>query len=270
MKGKKMKKNAADPIDLNKEKDCDPKYKTELCKTFEKTNFCPYGNKCRFAHGKEELFEKSECIFNYKKKDCKSFYSNIYCIYGSRCLFKHSDKFENQDRMFYTGLLAIRSYYQIIANKKNNEDDIYNVSYLDKDYSAESYLEKNSFMRYDYLNKYRLNVFKDISCITQSGYLNQPYQVYNSFVDSKSSSFTSVSNEYNSRFKDINYSSIQDFKSSQLNNKVLNFNQFCSHKNSIIKKLEPNSPSINKQQSKKNSCITTKESTPYSSSPNFN
>ena len=34
----------------------DPKYKTELCKTFSDTGICPYGDKCRFAHGKEELF----------------------------------------------------------------------------------------------------------------------------------------------------------------------------------------------------------------------
>uniref|UniRef100_A0A6C0AX98 C3H1-type domain-containing protein n=1 Tax=viral metagenome TaxID=1070528 RepID=A0A6C0AX98_9ZZZZ len=31
------------------------KYKTVLCKTFEKTGSCPYGNKCQFAHGIHEL-----------------------------------------------------------------------------------------------------------------------------------------------------------------------------------------------------------------------
>lgn len=28
------------------------KYKTELCRTFEEKGACPYGQKCRFAHGK--------------------------------------------------------------------------------------------------------------------------------------------------------------------------------------------------------------------------
>ena len=37
----------------------DPKYKTELCKTFSETGKCPYGFKCRFAHGKEELSKKT-------------------------------------------------------------------------------------------------------------------------------------------------------------------------------------------------------------------
>lgn len=27
------------------------KYKTELCKTFSEKGYCPYGRKCRFAHG---------------------------------------------------------------------------------------------------------------------------------------------------------------------------------------------------------------------------
>lgn len=28
------------------------KYKTELCKKYEEKGLCPYGLKCRFAHGK--------------------------------------------------------------------------------------------------------------------------------------------------------------------------------------------------------------------------
>ena len=28
------------------------KYKTELCRTFEEKGSCPYGHRCRFAHGK--------------------------------------------------------------------------------------------------------------------------------------------------------------------------------------------------------------------------
>ena len=27
------------------------KFKTELCKTFSTNGYCPYGKKCRFAHG---------------------------------------------------------------------------------------------------------------------------------------------------------------------------------------------------------------------------
>jgi len=38
-------------LSLSKEE----KYKTEICKNYEMDHFCPYGNKCRFAHGKGEL-----------------------------------------------------------------------------------------------------------------------------------------------------------------------------------------------------------------------
>ena len=85
----KMKKNAFEYVDIKMEKSHDPKYKTELCKTFESTQKCPYGNKCRFAHGKEELFEKSEKIYNYKIQNCSNFHQNSFCIYGYRCLYKH-------------------------------------------------------------------------------------------------------------------------------------------------------------------------------------
>ena len=36
----------------------DMKYKTEICKKFQTNGKCPYGEKCRFAHGKQELITK--------------------------------------------------------------------------------------------------------------------------------------------------------------------------------------------------------------------
>ena len=78
----------------------DEKYKTELCKTYSETGKCPYGTKCRFAHGKDELITKKLCT-NYKKKQCKTFFENGYCPYGSRCTFKHSEyNFENTKLIF--------------------------------------------------------------------------------------------------------------------------------------------------------------------------
>lgn len=71
----------------------DTKYKTELCKKFSETGHCPYGRKCKFAHGKHELNEK--LLANkrrYKSKLCNSFHSNMTCPYGSRCLFAHENR----------------------------------------------------------------------------------------------------------------------------------------------------------------------------------
>ena len=87
----KMKKNAMDPVNFEEEKKNDPKYKTELCKSFMQTNFCCYGNKCRFAHGYKVLVVKKQ-INHYKQKTCNSFFNKGYCPYGSRCNFKHDER----------------------------------------------------------------------------------------------------------------------------------------------------------------------------------
>lgn len=93
-------------------------YKTELCKTFSETNHCPYGKKCRFAHGKAELFVKIVTHPKYKRSDCLSFHQNFYCNYGTRCHFRHDErKLENIERSYYSYLLEI---YGSNIKKKNS------------------------------------------------------------------------------------------------------------------------------------------------------
>ena len=87
----KMKKNAMDPVNFEEEKKNDPKYKTELCKSFMETKICVYGNKCRFAHGYKELVVKKQNT-KYKQKLCNSFFKNGFCPYGNRCNFKHDER----------------------------------------------------------------------------------------------------------------------------------------------------------------------------------
>lgn len=75
----------------------DPKFKTEICKNWEKSGSCPYNTKCRFAHGKIELMAKEmEANPNYKGKDCLSFFKYGYCNYGRRCCFKHDERKFNE------------------------------------------------------------------------------------------------------------------------------------------------------------------------------
>lgn len=69
------------------------KYKTELCKNYSETGQCPYGKKCKFAHGKTELNEKRVANKGrYKSKKCNSFHTQMYCPYGVRCLFAHEQR----------------------------------------------------------------------------------------------------------------------------------------------------------------------------------
>lgn len=65
-------------------------YKTELCMSFMKTNVCPYGNKCQFAHGEAEL-KRVERPSNWRSKPCANWTRYGSCRYGKRCCFKHGE-----------------------------------------------------------------------------------------------------------------------------------------------------------------------------------
>jgi hypothetical protein len=103
-KKKKFKKNAHDYVNYEEEFKHDCKFKTELCNSFTTNGFCKYGNKCRFAHGKDELFDKSLAYPKYKQTDCISFFTNGFCNYGKRCHFRHDDRQELEilPRSWYT------------------------------------------------------------------------------------------------------------------------------------------------------------------------
>lgn len=105
-------KNVAIKNIIETENKFDPKYKTELCKKFQSTGQCPYGYKCRFAHGKEELVVKNQGK-NYKKRFCKSFHEKGYCPYGSRCNFRHYEKTFSQTNLsyYYFRLFLFKKYF---------------------------------------------------------------------------------------------------------------------------------------------------------------
>ncbi|KAI3390074.1 hypothetical protein SNEBB_008920 [Seison nebaliae] len=65
-------------------------YKTELCRSFEETGLCKYGNRCKFAHGMSELRQVADRHAKYKTVPCTTFHQSGYCPYGKRCHFVHS------------------------------------------------------------------------------------------------------------------------------------------------------------------------------------
>ncbi len=159
----KMKKNAMDPVNFEEERKNDPKYKTELCKRFMETNFCEYGNKCRFAHGYNELVVKKQ-INHYKQKLCNSFFNKGYCPYGNRCNFKHDERKIQQIPLpyYYSHLISFHLPQlktckrlnvfneiskmkneldkQMIENEKNNEQ----IEELEKEKFSNSFSSENS------------------------------------------------------------------------------------------------------------------------------
>mmetsp|Transcript_14512 Transcript_14512/g.22520 ORF Transcript_14512/g.22520 Transcript_14512/m.22520 type:complete len:204 (-) Transcript_14512:596-1207(-) len=64
------------------------KFRTELCKNYELTGKCRYGDECSFAHGKAYMMLKTDVSLLYKTKLCKKFIQG-YCPYGMRCQFIH-------------------------------------------------------------------------------------------------------------------------------------------------------------------------------------
>ena len=161
----KMKKDALEPVDFEEEKRKDPKYKTELCKSFMQTNFCVYGNKCRFAHGYKELVVRTQ-INNYKHKTCNSFFKLGFCPYGRRCNFKHDERKINDfdANYYYNNLICLRflqlktckrlSIFEEIskmteknkAEVENEAENCNNSDEIEENENNESFSEENSFI----------------------------------------------------------------------------------------------------------------------------
>ena len=99
------------------------KYKTELCKFYEMTGKCKYGDNCAYAHGIENLRSKVTNTTAYRTKKCIQFFENGYCPYGNRCQFQHQLKNNivnnPYDRgMSYNKILEIISKIENIRNIK--------------------------------------------------------------------------------------------------------------------------------------------------------
>ncbi len=77
-----------------------------ICKHYNTTQGCSYGDKCQFAHGPQELkiynpnsfsdnqidFSKNQkSLVNYKIVKCKNWEKDGTCKYGKHCTFAHGD-----------------------------------------------------------------------------------------------------------------------------------------------------------------------------------
>lgn len=65
------------------------RYKTELCRPFQENGSCKYGDKCQFAHGRQELRAVNRHP-KYKTDLCRTYHSAGFCPYGPRCHFIHN------------------------------------------------------------------------------------------------------------------------------------------------------------------------------------
>mmetsp|Transcript_7584 Transcript_7584/g.33831 ORF Transcript_7584/g.33831 Transcript_7584/m.33831 type:complete len:148 (+) Transcript_7584:114-557(+) len=73
-------------------------YKTEMCRSFVERGYCPYGEKCQFAHGEHELRPVTRHP-KYRTKKCKNFAETGVCTYGVRCRFIHERTVANPSEL---------------------------------------------------------------------------------------------------------------------------------------------------------------------------
>lgn len=67
-------------------------YKTEICRALEETGMCRYGEKCQFAHSKDEL-RVAPRHPRYKTEVCRTYWELGTCPYGKRCCFIHNEPY---------------------------------------------------------------------------------------------------------------------------------------------------------------------------------
>jgi hypothetical protein len=85
------------------------KHKTELCKTYSLLGYCNYGDKCRFAHGAEDLVRVRVSQQGANKgRKCNGFWRKGSCCYGVRCQFGHA-RLDWQDKCCLLGLETLVS-----------------------------------------------------------------------------------------------------------------------------------------------------------------
>ena len=175
-KKQKLKKNALDKVDFEEEKRKDPKYKTELCKSFMENNFCQYGNKCRFAHGEEELVVKTENI-NYKRKLCKSFYNEGYCTYGIRCNYQHEQRklSEINLSMNYIYLIMFPKPKLFLGKRLKIFEDLTNLENNLLESTISSSIENSPNLKKIEYNKEKHQIDKNINEINSEDYYKKLY-----------------------------------------------------------------------------------------------
>jgi hypothetical protein len=92
--------------------------KVELCKNYLSNRVCPYKQRCKFAHGLEELLQNNELSHNFRTKKCKVFYDKKYCKFGERCNFRHCDQEHSSNNMAAIQA-AVKEYPELLVGFRN-------------------------------------------------------------------------------------------------------------------------------------------------------
>jgi len=119
------------------------RYKTELCRPFEESGSCKYGDKCQFAHGYHELRNLSRHP-KYKTELCRTFHTVGFCPYGPRCHFLHEAEGQGKNEQVTSKFGGARQASRASSNytptsSSGSCSPSLSPSVSDNDYSAFTY-----------------------------------------------------------------------------------------------------------------------------------
>ncbi|RCH78748.1 hypothetical protein CU097_002013 [Rhizopus azygosporus] len=118
-------------------------YKTEQCRNWNETGYCRYGERCRYAHGPDELRNISRPS-QYKTKACRSYYKEGACPYGVRCTFKHlSDEHQQSFISFSDEGMDITMYNQVWTSVHNTALSQVDQSETEEDADGQSFTSEH-------------------------------------------------------------------------------------------------------------------------------
>jgi hypothetical protein len=88
-----------------------------MCKNYSEKGYCPYYERCQFAHGYHDLAYTSALADRFTRMEsrqtkCKNFWKTGQCTYGLRCQFMH-----------YEVSKDTRSYLRIQSSVMENPED---------------------------------------------------------------------------------------------------------------------------------------------------
>ena len=197
---------------LNKIKDINDKYKTKMCRNYSKNGECPYGGKCIYAHGTNELLEVQKIREYLKNKDEKQDKMSKYDINLNQLIKELKEETKNLFNILNIKL-SKRIIYDILCQeciKLSELDKIYkdikDVSYIFEVLCLEFYFNYANNTSSEILREKLINYINKLS--NENEISNNKWILY----------FFEIIEKLNYEDLKNNFFNLEDFEIIKLNN----------------------------------------------------
>ena len=181
------------------------KSKTELCKNFVDGIYCPFGSRCKFAHGYHELKQRSlmdlkrqglvDDIDSYRTRPCFTWISTGSCPFNSRCKCLHDPRAKGCTKYWLPHVRMPESLLPTDVNVDNMHhlemEEIHSGSPFGSIISSKKYATVNAAWSnlYDTIcnieerNRYNSSLMNYVNSITESHRLAIAMKMYHKKSD---------------------------------------------------------------------------------------